>query len=160
MTNATQIVGTIAMTAAAIACLVPRRPAPWRAIAAIHAALAVEILIDLRHALLDVIDQQLRLTGQYGGRHALQTSLLAALAIALCAALLLAMTRRSTAPTDRAALALTTVTIGLFLMETVSLHAIDALLYQPVGPILLIAILWALLCAGVALLAASARCRR
>jgi hypothetical protein len=157
MTNATQIVGAIAMSSAAIACLLPRRRAPWRAIAAIHAVLAVEILIDLRHALHGIIDQQLRLTGQYGGRHALQTSLLAALAITLCAAMIYAMNRRGTAPAGRIAIALTSVTIGLFLMETVSLHAIDALLYQPVGPILLIAFLWALLCAGVAALAVSAR---
>jgi hypothetical protein len=42
------------------------------------------------------------------------------------------------------ALGSTAALLALFAVETVSLHASDAILYQPIGPVLLIGLLWSL----------------
>lgn len=49
--------------------------------------------------------------------------------------------------------------VGIFVIEIISLHAVDAVLYHPVGPVLVIAVLWVAASAwvGVAALIAARR---
>jgi hypothetical protein len=43
--------------------------------------------------------------------------------------------------------------VTLFAIETVSLHALDAAYYRPIGAVLLIGWLWSIACAGICLAA-------
>jgi hypothetical protein len=56
----------------------------------------------------------------------------------------------------RVAVSMTIVVVALFAIETVSLHALRAVIYQPIGPVLMIGWLWAIAAAGVCL--AATRC--
>ncbi len=57
--------------------------------------------------------------------------------------------RRVVGRAARLAVSMTIVLVALFAIETVSLHELRAVMYQPVGPVLMIAWLWAIAAAGI-----------
>jgi hypothetical protein len=52
---------------------------------------------------------------------------------------------------SRFATSITIAVSALFAIETASLHALDAVLYRPIGPILLIGWIWAFAAIGILL---------
>lgn len=148
--NSTQAVGLLAFIPAALAAAAAFGTASrsqrggrgtWAAIAVLHTLLAVEIFAEMRHRLHRAIDDWLIAASVYSERRPAQVALL--LVVVVLAAL---ATRRIARleSTRRLAIArgATAALVTLFIVETISLHAVDAVLYRPAGPVLLIAWLW------------------
>jgi hypothetical protein len=157
--NPTQLVGVIAFSGAAIACVragVLRQHRIWFAIAALLAVFALELVWGLRfHARL-LVDSVLQSKGLYSDRQGLQLLLIAGAVLAAVAMLLGALTLTRPDPHARLPTMATVVLLGLFMVETISLHGIDAILYTPIGPFMVIAGLWVAAATVIALAASYA----
>ena len=142
-TNPTQLAGLLAFAASTLACVWAARrkhSGGWAALAAVHAALFLDMLFNTRHRLHDHVNAALRALGVYESRVWVQALLLLALAA------IVAFAWRARRRTGVAVMA-TAVLITLLLVEAISWHESDRLLYTYVGPLLLIAYAW-LACAG------------
>jgi hypothetical protein len=151
-TNPTQLTGLLAFAASTVACAWAARrkhSSGWAALAAVHAALWLDILLNTRHRLHDAVNAGLSALGLYDSRVWLQAALLLALAVL---ALLAWRARRRAG----AAVVATLVLIALLLVEAISWHESDHVLYTHLGPLLLIAYAW-LACAAVVVWAALRR---
>lgn len=143
-TNPTQLAGLLAFAASTGACVWAarrRHSGGWAVLAAVHAALWLDILLNTRHRVHDVVNAGLRALGLYESRVWLQAALL--LALAVLAALAWRARRRASAAVEA-----TLVLIALLLIEAISWHESDRVLYTHLGPLLLIAYAW-LACAAV-----------
>lgn len=146
--NSTEAAGFIAFIPAAIAALIaaiiPRRSSvrkAWALIGTVYVLLSVEILASTRHHLGIALREWLRATHLFPDRRPVQAVLiLIVVTIVLLATFALA--RRAPTRTLAAATCVTAAALGVFIVETVSLHAVDAVVYSRVGPILLIGWLW------------------
>lgn len=151
-TNPTQVAGLLAFTASTAACLAAarrRRSGGWAALAAVHAALWLDILLNTRHRLHDVVNAALLVIGLYESRVWLQAALL----LALAAVAVVAWRARRRASM---AVVATALLVALLLVEAISWHESDRLLYTHLGPLLLVAYAW-LACAAVVVFAALRR---
>jgi hypothetical protein len=70
-------------------------------------------------------------------------------AAALICAILILSWYKTTGPAARVATSVTIAVLALFSIEAVSLHAIDAIFYRSIGPVLLIGWIWALASAAI-----------
>jgi hypothetical protein len=113
----------------------------WGAIAGIYTILSIEILVSGRHLIDQAIGDWLRPQHLYPERRPAQA---VAILILVFLALLTARLAVRRAPTGRLKIATgaTAAVLALFTVESLSLHAVDAVLYCPVGPIMLIGWLW------------------
>lgn len=154
--NATQAAGLLAFIPAAMlattALAVTKRGSPalrlhWAMIAVIHILLSLEIWLSLRWAFNAAMKQWLRSDGLYGERRPAQAALLA-LTFLVAALLAWLAVRKAPSRTLAVATASTAGALLLIAIECVSLHAMDAVLYLQVGPLLLIGWLW-LVCGWV-----------
>lgn len=129
----------------------------WRWISTLQFVFFLEIWFSTRHAAHDLVNALLQATDLYAGRSAIQM-------VILFATVLTGMVvggvmwrshwwSRQTNTRAKLALVCTGAVLLLFLIETISLHAIDRVLYRPVGPVLLIAYAWAANTVAVAWLA-------
>jgi hypothetical protein len=142
-TNPTQVAGLLAFAASTLACVWAARrqhSGGWTVLAVVHAALWLDILLNTRHRLHDLVNAALSALGLYESRVWLQAALL--LALAAIAAIAWRARRRA-----GVAVVATAVLIALVLVEAISWHESDRLLYTHVGPLLLIAHAW-LACAA------------
>jgi len=151
-TNPTQLTGLFAFGLAVLACVFAlRRGAgtrPWRRVTAWQAVCLVEVLVGFRHQAHDVVDALLQANGWYADRGPLQVALLVVVLV-LAALTFVALRRLRGADAElRVAAIATAAALWLFVAEAVSLHAIDAVMYIHVGPVLLIGWCWAA-CAAV-----------
>ncbi len=143
-TNPTQVAGLLAFAASTLACgwaARRRRSSGWAALAAVHAALWLDILLNTRHRLHDVVNAALVASGLYESRVWLQAALLLALAALTAIAW---RARRRAGP----AVVASALLVALVLVEAVSWHESDRVLYTHLGPLLLIAYGW-LACTAV-----------
>jgi hypothetical protein len=154
-TNPTQLTGLLSFAAATMACLIAARRSLgrnariWQLLAFINGLFLIEIFIGLRHRVHNYVDALLMAEGQYGHRREMQEPTIIGLAtLALLCATLLLFSRRLTGAV-RTAASLTIALLALFAIETVSLHALDAIYYRPIGTVLLIGWLWAIAAAGI-----------
>lgn len=137
-TNPTQLAGLAAFAASTLACTWTWRRtwrSAWGALAAVHALLWLDILLNARHRLHDGVNAALRALGVYESRAVLQAVLLLALALL---AVLVWQRRQRAGP----ALVATLLLASLLLVEAISWHESDRLLYSHLGPLLLIAYAW------------------
>lgn len=143
-TNPTQAAGLVAFAASTLACgWVARRQhsRSWAALAAVHAALWLDILLNTRHRLHALVNAGLSAAGLYEVRVWMQAALL----VALAAMALVAWRARRRASM---AMVVTALLIALVLVEAISWHESDRVLYSYLGPLLLIAYAW-LACASL-----------
>lgn len=148
-TNPTQITGVLAFAASAGACVLAARrtsgraTSAWKVLGLLQIVFVAEIVFGLRHQIHGSVDAFLQDRGWYQGRATLQHGLLVGALLVggagLVSVLRWSRSNRAAAP---AALA-SCVVVALFALEMISLHAIDALLYLRIGPVMLIALLWA-----------------
>ena len=145
--DANLVAGLSAFAGAAAACLRVslrrgRSAALWGTLAALHAAWALEILLNLRYRFRTAILPLLQERGWYGSRTVWQTeAIVAALLIGTALAAWVARRHRD----DGAALgaiAGTALALMLLVVETISLHRVDALMYAQAGPLVLLAWAW------------------
>ncbi len=137
-TNPTQLAGLLAFAASTGACVWAARrkhSSGWGALAAVHAALWLDILLNTRHRLHDIVNAGLRALGLYESRVWLQAALL--LALATLAFFVWRAGRRASAAVEA-----TLVLIALLLIEAISWHESDRVLYTHLGPLLLVAYAW------------------
>lgn len=150
--NPTQLAGLIALAASTLACTWAARRTRrggWIALAIVHAVLWLDILLNTRHLVHDAVNGLLRGAGAYEHRVWLQAALL----VLLAALAWWGWRRRQRAGMAAAATALLLL---LAVVEMVSWHESDRLLYAHVGPLLLIAYAW-IACAAMVVWAALRR---
>jgi hypothetical protein len=154
--NLTQLTGMLSFAAAAITCVIAawrstwRDARVWQVLVFINGMFLIEVFAGLRHRMHDYVAALLMAEGEYGQRRGMQAFIIISLAaIALICATLFLFSRRLGSGAVRIAAGLTVALVTLFAIETVSLHALDAVFYRPIGPVLLIGWLWAIAAAGI-----------
>jgi magnesium-transporting ATPase (P-type) len=146
--NPTQFVGLLSFSVTAALCFAVWRStqnarSTWAWITIAYAGLAIDVLLSGRHLLSGALRSILRTIDLYQNRGFLQiliVFLLIAIALAIVG-MTVRLSRQQVSSASKAALA-TALTLLFFLVETVSAHKIDAILYQKAGPILFIGWIW------------------
>jgi hypothetical protein len=153
-TNPTQFVGTMAFAGATVACLIAaRHPGvrdgrAWMVLALINCLFLMEIFFGFRHRIHNLANSILMAEGKYGDRGSLQEILILSLAAIACVLATLVLFRFRFATGDvRMAASISVAVLALFAIEAISLHALDAVFYRPIGSVLLIGWIWAGACA-------------
>ena len=140
--NPTQLTGTIAFLVAALMCA--SRGRGWWFPTVTFALGVIELQLNARFRIHDAVEGAIiGAAAPFADKHHVQYVL-----IAIAAVIGIATVRRAGRMTmsDAAASAL----IGLTVIETISLHAIDHVLYTRIGPVMLIGWFWAALSAVAA----------
>jgi len=161
--NPTQVVGLVACLIAALLCARAARRSSaarglWGGLTALYGLLTLDLAFDLRMALRGWLVEAAKQAGDYGLRREVQPLLLAALALAALLGAWLLLRRLGDAPARGAALG-AAASLAVVATEVVSLHAVDAVLYRPLGPVMLIAWVWSG-CAALVSFSALAAARR
>jgi hypothetical protein len=154
--NPTQLTGLLSFAAAAASCLIAARRSTWRnarvwrVLVFINGILFIEVLAGLRHRIHDYVNALLMAEGEYGQRREMQEPIIILLATtALICVTVFLLSRRPDGAAVRIAASLAIALLALFAIETVSLHALDAVYYRPIGPVLLIGWMWAIASIGI-----------
>lgn len=156
--NSTELAGLLAFVPAAFASALAtgraamRERRGWTALACIYALLTVEILASTRHHVDRLIVGWLRAAHVYPERRPAQAAVIILLVVLGMLAARYVM--RGASGRLRLATGATIAVVVLFIVESVSLHAVDAVLYRAAGPVMLIGWLW-LLCGWTAAAAAT-----
>jgi len=134
----------------------------WRWVGVVQLLFFLEVVFSTRHLAHDYVNQSLHAMGSYQERASIQETLL--IGVGVCGVVMITVlcrwlsgNRPLVDPTN-AALFMTVTVLFLFVVETISLHAIDRVLYRPVGPVLLIAYLWLATSLGVVISARRLQC--
>ena len=145
--NATQAAGLLSFGITAVVCFVAWRSVAksiWGWLTIIYAAITIEILVDGRHWISNTLRTILRSTGFYQDRGIWQILLVVLfLAIAGAIALKMSLVSRQQEGATPKATYVTALTLMLFVVETISPHKIDAILYHKAGSVLVIGWIWA-----------------
>jgi len=145
--DANAVAGLSAFAAAAAACLrvaLSRRGAAalWGTLAALHAWWALEILLNLRYRFRAALIPLLQDHGWYASRTTWQAAaIVAALLVGTALAAWLWRRHRDDGAAV-GAIAGTALALMLLVVETISLHRVDAVMYAQVGPLVLLAWAW------------------
>ena len=166
ISNPTQLTGVLAFAVATIACAIASRRTQgrdkrlWALLAAVNFLFFVEIFAGFRHRIHDFADGLLMARGLYDERHGPQEMLVMSVGAIVLVFVLLPLLLRRVSTTVRIATSITIALFALFAVEVVSLHAIDVILYRPVGPVYVIGWLWAAAAMTICLAASQAASRR
>ncbi|MBJ7499706.1 MAG: hypothetical protein JHC57_08135 [Sphingopyxis sp.] len=139
--DATQWAGVFSFGLAAAACLVAGCR-PWPFLAIVNAGFAAECALGWRHGFHD------RAVAAMGDLYSERTPaqlLMMVVIMGLAAIGLLRLRDRSGTRRHSGAAKVTLLSATLFLLETISLHGVDALIYRPATGLLVIGWLWLLL---------------
>jgi len=145
--DANAVAGLSAFAAAAAACLRVslrrgRSAALWGTLAALHAAWALEIVLNLRYRFRAALIPLLQERGWYASRTTWQgVAIVAALLIGTALAGWLWRRHRSDGAAVGAIVG-TALALMLLVVETISLHRVDAVMYAQRGPLVLLAWAW------------------
>jgi hypothetical protein len=159
--NSTELTGLLSFAASTIACLIAGRrfglpsARTWKVLAFMNCLFLIEIFFGFRFRIAEFARAVLktdRLYTQLHGRNQ-ETLIITIITVALVVAILLLFWRGIGGGAARIAASLTLAVLVLFAVETVSLHPIDAVYYQPIGPILAIGWAWAAAASGICLAA-------
>ena len=147
--NSTQLAGLLAFVpaaiAAAFACVEGARRqgarVAWAAMAIIYCLMSIEVVVMTRTQITDAKRGWLRNAGVYLDRRPAQIALLV-IGISIVAFGTRMITRLAPTRCLVIATCATAALVMLFIVETISFHDIDMVLYRPAGPVLLIGWLW------------------
>ncbi len=166
ITNPTQLTGVLAFAGAAIACAIASRRTQgrdtrlWALLAVVHFLFFIEIFAGFRHRIHDFADGILMARGLYDERRAPQELIVMSVGAIAFVFVLLPLLLRRFSLAARLAASVTIAVSGLFAIELVSLHAIDAIFYRWIGPVYLIGWMWAAAAIAICLIASQAARRR
>lgn len=152
-TNPTQLTGLLVFAGAAMACAraaLARGERRWWLLAAAASACVLEVAVGLRHRAHDLVDALLQAAGLYDARSQAQVALLVIAAVLIVGTLAACLRWRRADLPSRVAATACLASLWLFAIEAISLHALDALMYVPIGPILLIGWVWTALALVIA----------
>lgn len=148
--NPTQAVGLMAFLSAFLSCMSAGHFATWtkwRPLAVMYLLFLLEIAMGWRHELRSIVNDVMQSAGIYVDRAMIQLALVVTL---LAFGLLLLVIYRSLANEARlqaknrvAAIVATVLLVSLFILEIISFHRVDALLYQIFGGVMIIGWMWA-----------------
>jgi hypothetical protein len=152
--DTTQWVGIVGFAVAALLCARAARNGSkgWWILMGLNALLIVEIVAGWRYRTHDLADALLLNQGLYESRRPWQVAMIAFALVVLVAAGLTARARIHSAALASAVTGLCFAT-SIFVVEAISLHAVDAVLYRGLGPVKVIAIFWLSACAWTGLAA-------
>lgn len=141
--DATQTVGIAGFGVAALLCarVAPKSSNVWWVLTATNVLLMLEIVAGWRFRVHDHAAALLLNQGLYESRMLWQVAMIAVALVVLLAA---GLTLRARAQSASLASALTGLcsAISILVIEAISLHAVDAELYQALGPVKVIAFFW------------------
>ncbi|MEL6486370.1 MAG: hypothetical protein AAFQ13_04400 [Pseudomonadota bacterium] len=136
--NVTQLLGIVSFGVAGLLCMWVRR-SPWTALGFLSLLFCLECVLNFRHQFHDAI---IKVIGSlYLERAPYQMALIGG-GLVLGAILIVILLRVVDDNLTRLAMAATVAGGALFAVETISLHEVDRVLYQPVGSAKLIAWIW------------------
>jgi hypothetical protein len=144
---ATYLIASVACGLVAVRTAKPRISRIAVVLGLVQAVLLLDIAFDWRWRLYDWLRSQAEVHHWYEQRHWPQIIVLATLAAALAAAMATARRRFWSLPGGALAVAGTLLSIGCWLVEVISLHATDSILYHHIGPLMIISFVWLLTCA-------------
>jgi len=161
--NPTQWTGVVVFGCAALLCARAAsisKVGAWGWIAVISFFCLLETVFGWRHRLHDFVISIIAPHGWYPSRRPFQALLLAILLVlfGLVASSLLKLWRKDRKAAVAAFSCLSA--LCLFLSEAISLHAVDAMLYRPIGPVLAIGWMWVLLASVTIFMAGTTRARK
>jgi hypothetical protein len=143
------LIGLLSFSTAAIACAVATRrsavrdPRTWYFLALMNCLFVIEIYFGSRYRITELGKTVLAKEQLYGKLHGwFQEIFIVAVIIVILSAVIL-FVWRILGTGARVAAILTMAVLVLFAVETISLHSIDAILYRPVGGVLLLGWVWA-----------------
>lgn len=160
--NPAQAAGLVAFLAAFVCCLVAGRTGGWLWLAVIYLALAVEMVVETRHELRLLVNDLMQQGGLYSARGEYQLIIAGLVTIVVLLTiyqLLRSGLWKQSSSAGKRAWTATIVLLLLFAVEFLSVHAIDALLYQTIGGLMRIAWFWLAL-AGITGISAIMHARR
>jgi hypothetical protein len=157
ITNPTELTGLLSFAAATIACLIATRRSGsrdariWRLLALMNCLFLIEIYFGLRFRIAELAVMLLKTRGVYAKLHGLtqEIMIVAIAAIALVFVTLFLFWRQGAGGAARLAASITIAVSALFAIEMVSLHAVDAVFYRPIGPVLMLGWVWVIATAGI-----------
>lgn len=139
--DATQWTGVFSFGLAATACLAAGCR-PWPLLTIVNAGFAVECVLGWRHGFHD---WAIAAMGDHYGERTSAQLLMMAVVVGFAATGLLQLRDRSGMRRYTGAAKVTLLSAMFFLLETISLHGVDALIYRPAKGLLVIGWLWLLL---------------
>ncbi len=113
----------------------------------------MEIYFGLRFSITEFVRTLLKTEDLYGELHGSIQGIIVISILALGFLSLFLLWRRVAGGAARVAASITIAVLFLFAIETVSLHSIDGIFYQPIGPVLMLGWVWAIAAAGICLAA-------
>jgi len=142
--NVNQMTGIVCFAIAAAACALAARRGSraWRTLAWVQAVFCLEIVINARHRLHDLVDDVLRDHGWYAGRTSWQLGLLTIVAVVAVACVPIAWRIARGDGLERIAVAASFAVATSMAVEGVSLHVVDARMYAPGGALLPVVVGW------------------
>jgi hypothetical protein len=159
ITNPTELAGLLSFATATIACLIAgwhsgaRDRSTWKVLALINCLFLMEIYFSLRFSITEFVRTLLKTEDLYGELHGSIQGIIVISILALGFLSLFLLWRRVAGGAARVAASITIAVLFLFAIETVSLHSIDGIFYQPIGPVLMLGWVWAIAAAGICLAA-------
>jgi hypothetical protein len=146
---AVYLVAAASCAATAVRTANPRLSRLAALLGLIQAVLLLDIAFDWRWRLYDWLRGEAVAWHWYEERHWPQVVMLVLLAAALISAVIAARRRARSFPGAALAVEGTLLSVGCWMIEVISLHATDSLLYHHVGPLMVISLVWLLACAMV-----------
>jgi hypothetical protein len=142
--NVNQMAGIVCFALAAGACVLAARRGSraWRTLAWIQAAFCLEIVINARHRLHNLVDDVLRDHGWYAERTPWQLGLLAVVAVVAVVCVPIAWRAARGDRFATIAMAASLLVATSMAVEAVSLHALDAWMYAQGGPLFAVVLGW------------------
>jgi hypothetical protein len=149
-TNPTQVAGALSFALTTLACLntargsTSREARAWKVLSFVQALFLLEVLVGFRFRVLEFARTALKQEGLYDRLHGrVQGMVVAAIATgALLLVTIFLFSRSMPGGAARLAASMTVVISALFAIEMISLHELDAVLYRPIGPLLMIGWVW------------------
>lgn len=159
ITNSTELTGLLSFGAATIACLIAARRSGsrdarmWKVLALMCCLFFIEVFLGLRYRIIGFAINHLKSEGIYAKWHGSNQEIIIAsiTTIALVFVTFLLFRSQIAGGAARITASIIIAVIALFAIETVSLHALDAVFYRPIGPVLTIGWIWALAAVGICL---------
>jgi len=160
-TYPSDLVGILAFSGATVACIVaarqsgPRDARTWNTFASINCLFVIEIYLGSRYRITELAKTLLQSEKLYPLLHGwFQEMIIIVIAAMALAFIIWFLSWVSDAGgAVRVAGGITIAVLALFVIETISLHAIDAIFYRPVGPLLMLGWVWAVAAVGICLAA-------